>query len=113
MNWIPLTDSKQLLEITERSNSPSVRAVLIFKHSTRCSISSMALHRLESSWIEDETIPTYYLDLITYRSISDTLATSYSTEHQSPQVLLIKNEKCIYTNSHNGIRSNAILEAMV
>ncbi len=112
MNWIHLTDSKQLNDIIERSNSSSVRAVLVFKHSTRCSISSMALNRVESKWKDDETIPIYFLDLIQFRPISNEIAEFYKVEHQSPQVLLIKNGKCIYNESHSSIRVDSILQAL-
>jgi bacillithiol system protein YtxJ len=110
MNWIQLTDSKQLNDIIKHSNSSSIRAVLVFKHSTRCSISSMALNRVESKWKDDETIPVYFLDLIQFRHISNEIAQSYNVEHQSPQVLLIKNGTCIYNESHSSIRVDSILE---
>lgn len=113
MNWVHLTDSKQLNDIIERSNSSSVRAVLVFKHSTRCSISSMALNRVESNWKEDESIPVYFLDLIQFRHISNEIAESYNVEHQSPQILLIKNGSCIYNESHSSIRVDSILQKIV
>lgn len=112
MNWIPLTDSSQLTEINLRSDSPSVRAVLVFKHSTRCSISSMALSRLESRWIDDAGIPAYFLDLLSFRPLSNEIASMYAIEHQSPQVLLIRNGRCIYTASHSDIRAQDILNAL-
>lgn len=112
MNWIPLTDSSQLSEINLRSDGPSVRAVLLFKHSTRCSISAMALNRLESKWIDDPSIPLYFLDLLNHRPLSHEIAETYNIEHESPQVLLIRNGRCIYTASHSDIRAQDILNAL-
>lgn len=113
MLWHKLTEISQLQEIKDLSKEQGISAVLLFKHSTRCSISSMALNRLETKWIDDAKIPAYYLDLLTYRDISNEIESLFSVEHASPQVLLIKNETCIYHNSHNGISTAAILEAII
>lgn len=114
MNWQHLTDINQISDIvTTSSKQPDeIQAVLIFKHSTRCSISSMALSRLENKWASNSKIPTYYLDLIKYREISNTIAESFNVEHKSPQVLLIKNGKCIYNASHSSINVIDIMDAV-
>lgn len=111
MLWHKLSDISQLQDIKELSKEQHVSAVLLFKHSTRCSISSMALNRLESKWNDNEQIPAYYLDLLSYRDVSNEIANLFSVEHASPQVLLIKNGVCVYHNSHNGINASEILEA--
>lgn len=106
MNWIPLTELAQLDLIKKQSfDSPQV----IFKHSTRCSISSMALNRLER-----ETPPSnthfYFLDLIKYRAISNEIAEQFNVYHESPQILVIKNGECVYDESHQGISMFEIAE---
>jgi monothiol bacilliredoxin len=103
MNWNKLEDASQLAVINEESK---VGKVMILKHSTRCSISSMALNRIESNWkdSDNQLIKPYYLDLIAYRDISNLIAQQYGVEHQSPQVLVISNGTCIYNASHNNIR---------
>ncbi|HRF99766.1 MAG TPA: bacillithiol system redox-active protein YtxJ [Bacteroidia bacterium] len=111
MHWHKLSDISQLNDIQDLSKEQHIHAVLLFKHSTRCSISSMALNRLETKWNDDEQIPAYYLDLLNHRDISNEIASLFNVEHASPQVLLIKNGKCIYHNSHNGINAVEILEA--
>ncbi len=104
MEWIPLINKEQLNEIKTKSAPENNGAVLVFKHSTRCSISSMALSRLERQWnVEAGKLPTYYLDLLNYRDLSGLLAQEFNVEHQSPQVLLIKSGVCVYNQSHNGI----------
>lgn len=111
MLWHKLSDISQLQDIKDLSKEQRVSAVLLFKHSTRCSISSMALSRLETKWNDDEQIPAYYLDLLSHRDISNEIANLFSVEHASPQVLLIKNGVCVYHNSHNGINAQEILAA--
>ncbi|PQJ11156.1 bacillithiol system redox-active protein YtxJ [Flavipsychrobacter stenotrophus] len=108
MNWIELTDEQQLQQINELS---AKEPVIIFKHSTRCSISSMAKSRLEREKAPDNA-SFYYLDLIKYRNISNKIAEDYSVHHESPQVLLIKNGECVYEETHNGISMKEIVEAM-
>lgn len=114
MNWIHLTEATQLQDIITISTKQldDNRAVLVFKHSTRCSISSMALNRLESRWVDDNLIPTFFLDLLRYRELSKAVTELFDIEHASPQVLLIKNGKCFYHNSHSAISADDILEAI-
>lgn len=99
IEWNHLTDIKQLDEVAELSKE---KAVLLFKHSTRCSISSMAISRLQREWGETEVVP-YYLDLIAHRDISNEIANKFDVFHQSPQAIVIKNGKAVYDASHSGI----------
>ena len=104
MNWLPLIAEEQLMEISLLSEQSTIQAVVIFKHSTRCSVSSLALNRLERTWNQaDNNIPAYFLDLIKFRNISDKIAEKYAVRHESPQILVIKNGKCIYNASHANI----------
>jgi len=104
-NWKMIDSSEVLTEIKERSKSENI---LIFKHSTRCSISAMALSRLEKQWhgISDEKPEVYFLDLIRYRNLSDEIAFTFNVRHESPQALLIKDGKCTRHASHTGIDLN-------
>ncbi len=106
MNWHHLNSIEQLSEIKEESKT---QPVLIYKHSTRCSISGMALDRLERSWSKElESVKTYYLDLISYREISNAVAEEFSVYHESPQVILVKDEKAVFDASHMAISSSII-----
>jgi len=109
MNWNKLSDLAQLDELIKTS---SEKPVLIFKHSTRCSISSTALDRLERSWKTEEVegLEPYYLDLIQFRNISGAIESKFDVEHQSPQALVIKNGSCVYHASHYDIRYPELLK---
>lgn len=108
MNWIDLNSVQQLADIKELSKT---RPQVIFKHSTRCSISSMAKSRLERSE-QPDTGDFYYLDLIKHRSISDKIAEDFAVTHESPQVLVIKNTECVFEESHSGIDMDEIAVQM-
>ncbi len=106
MNWIALTDDAGLEDIKQRSlEKPQV----IFKHSTRCSISSIAKNRLERA-SAPETLDFHILDLIRHRDISGKIADDFRVEHESPQILLIKNGECMYDESHTGISMEEIVK---
>jgi bacillithiol system protein YtxJ len=111
MNWIQLETSEQLGNIKKQSENATV---LIFKHSTRCSTSRMALDRLERTWDQHEmkAIIPYYLDLITYRQISNQIADNFGIEHESPQVLLISNGQAFLNLSHFAIQYDDIKKAI-
>lgn len=99
MKWIPLLNEEQLEEIKKNSlQTPQV----IFKHSSRCSISSMARNRLDRTETPDG-IDFYFLDIINHRNISNKIARDFHVHHESPQVLIINKGTCVYDESHSGI----------
>lgn len=105
MPWIPLHSEEQLSTIREKSAD---KTQVIFKHSTRCSVSSMVLSRLEKAGLS-EHIDFYFLDLIAHRNVSNLVAENFQVWHESPQVLVIKNGECVYDESHMGIQMHEIL----
>ncbi len=106
MGWIQLQRIDQLPELIEKS---SLIPQLIFKHSTRCSISSMAMNRIESFGLNNnESLECYYLDLIQFRDLSNFVANELNITHQSPQAILIKNKMVIYHESHGSINCSEI-----
>lgn len=111
MRWSELRFANQIDKIREESKESPV---LIFKYSSRCSVSRMALDRLERNWNESDMqmVKPYFLDLITYRDVSNQIADVFEVEHESPQVLIIENEKSIYDQSHMGIQYEAIKDAV-
>lgn len=111
MNWNKLDNTAQLDELDKISQN---QKVFIFKHSTRCSISSAALNRLERKWkSEDENVAVpYYLDLISHRDISQAIATKYGVEHQSPQLLVISQGKCVFSETHFDISYESLKKSL-
>ena len=106
MNWNELTSENQLEQIRQKSFE---RPQVIFKHSTRCSISSVAKARLEK-WQPSEDFNFYYLDLLSLRQLSNKISEMFHVPHESPQVLVIKEGECVYDESHLGISLQEILE---
>lgn len=108
MKWIPLESIEQLQEIKSAEGYS-----ILFKHSTRCSISMMAKKRFELDWDTlPENTPIYFLDLLNYRDISKAIAELFHIHHESPQLLLIKDGECIYHTSHGEISAEETAEQM-
>ena len=113
MNWLPLVVEEQLTEVNLLSQKSDIKAVILFKHNTRCSTSSMVLNRLERSWkVSEKDAPAYFLDLLKHRNVSNKIEQLYGISHESPQILLIKNGKCIYSSSHSDISTPDIEAAL-
>jgi bacillithiol system protein YtxJ len=107
MSWIPLLNEQQLEELKKNSDN---RPQVIFKHSSRCGVSSMARTRLDKSEFP-AGIDFYFLDIIKHRSISNKIEADFRIHHESPQVLVIKGGTCIYDESHSGIYMDEIRES--
>ena len=98
--WKQLSNESTIQDLLAESQ---VNPVLIFKHSTRCSISSMALSRFERDWDSNKVVSLYYLDLLNFRDLSNAIAHELNVAHQSPQAIVINQNQVIYQESHNGI----------
>jgi bacillithiol system protein YtxJ len=111
MQWHKLESLEDLSFALEKSN---VVPVALFKHSTRCSISSAAKDRIERQWTFSESqLPIYYLDLIQFREISNKIAEVTGVTHESPQLIIVKNGKAVYDTSHSGIIPRLIPEEIL
>ncbi|WP_339753476.1 bacillithiol system redox-active protein YtxJ [uncultured Winogradskyella sp.] len=98
--WQPLTNVSQLENIAKKSNA---KTQLIFKHSTRCGISSMVMNQFVSDYVIDINADLYYLDLLNYRDVSNEVGYKFQVMHQSPQLLVLRNGVVVAYASHGGI----------
>lgn len=104
MEWKYITDPNQIGEIKSAAGYN-----LIFKHSTRCSVSMMAKRRFELDWsVIPEGTGLYFLDLISHRAISAQIAETFQVHHESPQILLIKDGDCVLDASHSDISADEV-----
>lgn len=106
MTWITLQTEEQLNQLKQNSYT---KPQIIFKHSTRCSISGVAKNRIEKS-IQPDEMDFHFLDLVQFRPMSNKIAEDFKVYHESPQILVIKNGECIYDESHSGIDMEDIIE---
>lgn len=96
INWIQLTTEDQLENLSKTS--------VLFKHSTRCGISSSVIKRFEKQHVDlNDTVDFYYLDLLNFRNISSAIAEKFQVIHQSPQAVVVKNKELVAHGSHYDI----------
>ncbi len=100
MNWIGLKTQEQLELINKASFE---KPQIIFKHSTSCNISADAYDEMNKM---DAT--AWYLDLLAYRNISNQIADDYGVQHKSPQVIIVKDGKAVFNESHWKIKAVTI-----
>lgn len=98
--WIALTDLNQLEAIAKAS---ATKTQLIFKHSTRCGISRMVMNQFVAAYNLDLNVDLYYLDLLSYRNVSNEVGYKFQVMHESPQLLVIKNGVVVAHTSHGAI----------
>ncbi len=103
--WRQLLTIDQMNTITTESHN---QPIVIFKHSTRCSISRMALKQFEREFSSEDKVTPYFLDLIANRDVSNEIAAKFMVTHQSPQIIVIKDGKSIYNASHSDISADKI-----
>jgi len=109
VNWIDLTTEQVFLQKLDQGKNDPAFVFAVFKHSTRCSISSAALDRMERKWEQFfPEVPVFFLDLLANRSLSNQIADHSGVRHESPQLLVFKQGKCIGHWSHFEIAPDRI-----
>lgn len=99
--WHVLSTMEQLEEIIEESKN---KPVAVFKHSTRCGISRMVLKQFEKNYdLSDDQLKLYFLDLLQNRDISGEIANRFKVQHESPQMIVLKDGEVVHHDSHQGI----------
>ena len=102
MEFKIINEMKNINEIDIKSNN---KLQVIFKHSTTCSVSFFIKKSILNEMVnfEGSEFDIYYLDLLAFRNISNAISSYYSVKHESPQILIIENGKCIYNASHSEV----------
>lgn len=107
MNWKEITSPEEIKSIALDSTTNPGSVYVIFKHSTRCSTSRMALRMFESDW--NHPAATYLINVVENRASSNEATSLFGIVHESPQVLVIKNGECVYNASHSQIDAESVM----
>lgn len=102
-----LNSIQQLEEIIAESQN---KKIAIFKHSTSCGISRM-VHKnfkLDLQNMDLENTEVYFLDLLSYRNVSNAIAEKTGVKHESPQLIVLDKAKVIHHSSHSSINATAL-----
>ena len=97
----------RLLAASER------RPLLLFKHSYTCGTSAEALDELLAHLGESTTDADYAMVTVqTHRSVSRAVAEKLGVRHETPQVLLIRDRRVVWSASHFGVTADALEQAI-
>jgi bacillithiol system protein YtxJ len=69
----------------------------------------VAFQRLQKAQ-QPDGVDFYYLDLLAHRPLSAKVAEVFGVHHESPQVLVIRDGKCVYDESHLAISMMDIVD---
>ena len=109
MHWNKINTEADLRRLRDLSEEGPV---LLFKSSPRCSVSAVVGNRLDAGLKESARVFTglFMVDVVSERSLSQTIAQEYGVRHESPQTLIISRGSCIYHASHFGVQPDALLQ---
>ena len=105
-SWKKITSDEDVRAIVEKSHEA---AQIIFKDSVSCGISAFAKSRIVDGYdLIDGKADFNYLDLLSYRSVSNFIAEHLGVNHQSPQIIVLKKGAVTYSVTHHAIEADAI-----
>ena len=89
------------------------RPVLVFKHSYTCGVSAEALEELVTH-LEEEIADARYaiVTVQTHREASNAIAARVGVRHHTPQAILIRDGRAIWSASHFRISAAEIRKAL-
>jgi bacillithiol system protein YtxJ len=108
--WNDLDDTSQIEAIISASE---YHPQLIYKHSSRCSVCFFAKKQIEDI-PEDlrEQVDLHFIDVISWREVSNTIAKEFSIKHESPQLLVLCDGEVVWSGSHRSIQSDTITDKL-
>ncbi|MBP6912061.1 MAG: bacillithiol system redox-active protein YtxJ [Candidatus Pacebacteria bacterium] len=96
-------------ELSSLLQKSIVQSILIFKHSNTCPVSAVAYKKISIGIDRGELkIPVHMLIVQESRSLSNFIAEKFDSTHESPQVILVRNQKAYWTESHRKIDVSSI-----
>jgi bacillithiol system protein YtxJ len=106
---LQLQRNQDLEELLERSKTDPV---LIFKHSTQCSVSSEAYDEFMRFTDSAGDLVCGVVLVIEDREISNTVASRLGVRHESPQAIVVKDGRPAWKASHWSITADSLSEAL-
>jgi len=109
----PMREITSEQEWEQAKQESAAKPLLVLKHSTTCPISAGAYSRVQEFLQKNDQAPeTFMVKVIESRPVSNKIADDLSVQHQSPQIILLKNGEAIWNASHHGIHPEAIEGAL-
>jgi bacillithiol system protein YtxJ len=108
-----LTHLQHIDEFEALLTESSDRPLLLFKHSMSCGTSYEALDELIDH-LNDERLPARYamITVQTHRDLSTAVARRLGVRHETPQALLIRDGRVVWSASHFRVTGGALETAI-
>ena len=108
-----LTTLQQLAQLDQLLAESQARPVLLFKHSFTCGISAEALDQIIDHLNSNDLDVTYAIVTVqTHREVSNEIAARLSVRHQTPQAIVIKDGRAVWSASHFRVNAAEIRKAL-
>jgi bacillithiol system protein YtxJ len=107
MNYKEIFKASEIDQLFDESVSSPDKIFIYFKHSTRCLSSKMAKNIFFGEYSGNSSV--YLINVIESRAASNRISDLYKVNHESPQLIVVKNGKCIYAESHSSINTREIM----
>lgn len=87
-------------------------AALLYKHSTRCGTSLRAMMQVERFSRARPEVPVFGIDVVRHRDLSNEAAGRLGVDHESPQIILVRDGRPAWHTSHSRIKADVLTEAL-
>jgi bacillithiol system protein YtxJ len=113
-----LTQLQHIEQLDRLLSESHTRPLLLFKHSFSCGVSAEALDELIDHLNADIVAagvpdPRYAIVTVqTHRDVSNAVSTKLGVRHETPQALLIRDGRVIWSASHFRVTAEAMKKAL-
>ncbi len=100
-------------ELDRMLAASSDRPLLLFKYSNTCGTSAHALDELVANLNESPADATYAMVTVqAHRDVSNAIARKLGVRHETPQALLVRDGRMVWSASHFRVTATAVKEAI-
>jgi bacillithiol system protein YtxJ len=106
MSIEPVEDQERLRELLK------AETVIVYKHSTRCSISRRTMAQMQEFAEQRPDVPVAMVDVVAQRELSDLIARELKVRHKSPQAIVVKDGEAVWETSHFSIKAKVLADRL-
>jgi bacillithiol system protein YtxJ len=108
-----LTSLERLEQLDRLIIESQAQPVLLFKHSYTCGVSAEALDELITHLNEDNPDVRYAMVTVqTHRDISNAVSAKFGVRHETPQALLVRDGRVVWSASHFRVNAEELNKAL-
>jgi bacillithiol system protein YtxJ len=86
--------------------------VVIYKHSPRCGSCLAALDEVRRFAAAQPDVPVLQVEVLMQRAVSDGIAERLGVRHASPQVIVVRGGRAVWSATHWDVTAGALAEQL-